>query len=221
MTTRPPEPSWVVLVPVKRSAVAKSRLTGITAGERAELARAFPADCAEAALRAAAVRQVVAITDDEEAARTLRALGAEVIPDEPDAGLNPALEHAAGHARGRYGAVPLAVLSGDLPALRPGELGTALERAGRCRRAFLPDRSGRGTTLLAAVADAPLEPRFGVDSCRAHAAGGAERIGGEGLDSVRRDVDTVADLREAVELGVGRHTREVLERHGIAERLLH
>jgi 2-phospho-L-lactate guanylyltransferase len=221
MTVRPPEPSWVVLVPVKRSDVAKSRLTGVTGAQRAELARAFPADCVAAAVRTTAVRRVVAITDDEEAARTLRRLGAEVIPDEPDAGLNPALEHAAQHVRGQHGDAALAVLSGDLPALRPQELATALARAAAFRRAFLPDLAGEGTTLLAATAGAELQPRFGVGSARAHAESGAERIDPTGLDSVRRDVDTADDLRAAMDLGVGRHTQAVLERQGLAGRLLH
>jgi 2-phospho-L-lactate/phosphoenolpyruvate guanylyltransferase len=219
--TRQPEPSWVVLVPVKRADIAKSRLTGVTDRQRAALARAFPADCTEAAISTPAVRGVVAITDDEEAARTLSDLGAEVIPDEPDAGLNPALEHAGSHVRRRYADAAVVVLSGDLPALRSNELGTALERARRFRRAFLPDRSGRGTTMLAAAPDVALDPRFGPNSCRAHADSGAQEIDRGGLDSVRHDVDTVEDLQQAVGLGVGRHTRAVLERHGIAGLRLH
>ena len=83
--------AWVVVVPVKRAGIAKSRLTGVTTEQRVELARAFPADCVAAALACAEVGAVVAVTDDEVAAEQLRGLGAQVIPDEPDAGLNPAV----------------------------------------------------------------------------------------------------------------------------------
>lgn len=208
-------PGWVVVVPVKHGDVAKSRLAGVTAEQRADLARAFPADCAEAALAADAVGHVVVVTDDPLAADTVRGLGAEVIPDEPDAGLNPALQHALAHARRRYAVHPLAVLSGDLPALRPAELSMALERAGGLQRAFLADRAGDGTTLLAAAPGVDLGPRFGVRSRLEHLSSGASEIEPAGLDTVRRDVDTWADLQDAMRLGVGRHTSVVLNRHGL------
>jgi 2-phospho-L-lactate/phosphoenolpyruvate guanylyltransferase len=212
----PTEASWVVVVPVKRADVAKTRLGGVTATQRAALARAFPADCVQAALACTRVRRVVAVTDDERAAAVLRDLGGHVIPDEPDAGLNPALEHAVTHVREQYGDTPVAVLSGDLPALRPAELSAALDRAGAHPRAFVPDRGGHGTTLLAAAAGVRLDARFGPRSRDQHAGSGARELQTEGLDSVRHDVDTSDDLREAVRLGVGAHTRRVLDELGIA-----
>jgi 2-phospho-L-lactate guanylyltransferase len=213
--TRATASAWVVLVPVKRAGIAKSRLTGITPRQRLELARAFPADCVEAALSAPAVRDVVAITDDEVAARTFAGLGARVIADEPDAGLNPALEHAADYVHRHFDDPPVAVLSGDLPALRHHEVDTALDRARGSTRAFLADCAGEGTTLLAAPSGVVLEPHFGAGSRQRHLSSGAREIDPHGLDSVRRDVDTPADLQDALLLGVGRHTRAVLERHGL------
>ncbi len=219
--TRSTESVWVVLVPVKRADIAKSRLTGVTTMQRAELARAFPADCVSAALACGRVRHVVAVTDDVAAAQTLRGLGAQVIPDEPDAGLNPALRHARDHVRDRYGDPPVAVLSGDLPALRPSELAVALDRAHGLSRAFLPDEAGEGTTLLTAAPGVDLDPRFGADSRHRHRSSGAAEIDTRGLPSVRRDVDTPDDLHDAVRLGVGRHTHAVLDRHGRATGALH
>jgi 2-phospho-L-lactate guanylyltransferase len=213
--------AWVVVVPVKRAEIAKSRLTGVTAELRVELARAFPADCVAAALACDEVRAVVAVTDDKVAAEQLRGLGAEVIPDEPDAGLNPALRHAQAFVRSAYGEVAVAVLSGDLPALRPAELGTALQRAQRLDRAHLADTAGYGTTLLTAMSGADLRPRFGVGSSKAHLSTGAHRLPEHGLERVRRDVDTREDLRAAVRLGVGAHTAAVLERHRLTLAALH
>jgi 2-phospho-L-lactate/phosphoenolpyruvate guanylyltransferase len=211
--TRPSPAAWVVVIPVKRADIAKSRLGGVTAQQRTDLARAFPADCAAAALACRRVRAVVAITDDRVATAQLQDLGARVIPDEPDAGLNPALRHAHTFVREEYGDPAVAVLSGDLPALRPAELSTALHRAEGLARAFLADFANEGTTLLTAAPAAGLHPRFGVGSSRRHLATGARRLRTEGLDSVRRDVDTAADLDHAVRLGVGRHTELVLRRH--------
>ncbi len=213
--------AWVVVVPVKRAGIAKSRLTGVTTEQRVELARAFPADCVAAALACAEVGAVVAVTDDEVAAEQLRGLGAQVIPDEPDAGLNPALRHAQAFVRSTFGDAPIAVLSGDLPALRTGELGVALQRARHLDRAHLADADGAGTTLLTATPGADLQPRFGVGSSDAHVSTGAHRLPEHGLDSLRRDVDTPADLTAAVRLGVGAHTAAVLERHRLSFAALH
>jgi 2-phospho-L-lactate/phosphoenolpyruvate guanylyltransferase len=217
--TRSTEPAWVVLIPVKRGDIAKSRLTGVTRRQRTDLARAFPADCAAAVLACERVHALVVVTDDEVAGETLRRLGAQVVPDEPDAGLNPALQHACAHARETHGPVPLAVLSGDLPALRPPELSLALDRARQFTRAFVPDQSGDGTTLLTAAAGAQLDPRFGADSRRQHLASGAHQLDARGLAGLRRDVDTPHDLQDAIGLGVGRHTRAVLVRHRLASAL--
>jgi 2-phospho-L-lactate/phosphoenolpyruvate guanylyltransferase len=213
--------TWVVVVPVKRADIAKSRLTGITDDQRMELARAFPADCIAAALACDEVRAVVAVTDDDIAAEQLRGLGAQVIPDEPDAGLNPALRHAQAFVCSTYRDAGVAVLSGDLPALRAAELGTALLHAHEHDRSYLADAAGDGTTLLTATASVELRPRFGVGSSNEHLSTGAHRLPEDGLDSVRRDVDTPEDLRAAVRLGVGRHTADVLERHRLTFAPLH
>lgn len=212
---RATERPWVAVVPVKRAGIAKSRLTGVTAQQRTELARAFPADCAEAALATPNVATVVMVTDDEPARAMLLELGAEVIPDEPDAGLNPALEYAREYVQERYGGHPVAVLSGDLPAITADELATALRRADDVPRAFLTDQAGDGTTLLTAQPGVELCPRFGTASRRQHLVTGAHELDPTGLPTVRRDVDTLDDLRAAHGLGVGRHTAAVLERHRI------
>jgi 2-phospho-L-lactate/phosphoenolpyruvate guanylyltransferase len=219
--TRSPKAAWVVVVPVKRADIAKSRLGGVTAQQRAELARAFPADCVAAAVACPVVRAVVAVTDDRVAAQRLQALGARVIPDEPDAGLNAALQHAHTYVRQAYDDPPVAVLSGDLPALRPAELSAALTRAHGLTRAFLADDEGAGTTLLTASPGVELDPRFGAGSRASHRSSGARELSPVGLDSVRRDVDTAADLDEAVRLGVGAHTRTVLSRYALSFGALH
>jgi 2-phospho-L-lactate/phosphoenolpyruvate guanylyltransferase len=58
----------------------------------------------------------------------------------------------------------------------------------------------------------PFRPRFGGESRAKHLSGGAKELLIDGVPSLRRDVDTIADLREALALGVGRHTAEVAKR---------
>ncbi|MGY1739855.1 MULTISPECIES: 2-phospho-L-lactate guanylyltransferase [unclassified Blastococcus] len=204
---------WSVVVPAKRLAVAKTRLaplTGAAAELHADLVLALLADTVTAALAAAsggtAVADVVVVTDDPRAAAVVTGLGARTVPDEPDRGLNPALAHGARAAR----TAAVAALSSDLPALRPAELAAALAAAEGTARGLVADAAGTGTTLLTARAG-DLDPRFGAGSAAAHAAGGARPLTGD-WPGLRRDVDTAADLAEAVRLGVGRHTAGVLPR---------
>jgi 2-phospho-L-lactate guanylyltransferase len=100
-------------------------------------------------------------------------------------------------------------LSADLPALRPDELTAALAACGP-GRSFVIDLPGTGTTMLAAGPGVWLDPRFGVGSALAHQASGAVPVTLTGIDSVRRDVDTAADLAQAVGLGVGPRTADLM-----------
>lgn len=196
-------PSWSVVIPAKRLAVAKTRLRPLTAllGDGHEdLVLALLADTVTAALGSELVAEVVVVTDDPAAGGLVRGLGARTVADEPDAGLNAALEHGASAAR--HPAV--AALSSDLPALRPEELTAALDAASGVPRAFVTDAQGTGTTLLTAVG-VPLRPSFGPGSAEAHRAGGATLLTGPWPGLVR-DVDTDADLRAALALGTGPRT---------------
>lgn len=207
-----PRVRWAIIVPVKRLAVAKSRLL-VAPETRAELALAMALDSVSAALACPVVTTVVAVNDDEDVSLRLRALGAVVVRDEPDAGLNSALEHGAATARAADAATAVAALSADLPALRPAELVVVLETAAGTERAVVADASGTGTTLLTAAPDAPLRPAFGTDSRAAHVAAGARDLSALAGPSLRQDVDTIADLRLAHALGCGPATTQVLARH--------
>ena len=198
--------AWSVLIPVKVLAEAKSRLASLAGPRRAELALALASDTVTAVLASDAVARVFVITDDQAAAVALAALGALVVPDEPRAGLNPALRHGARYAAARWPGDGMAALSADLPALRPEQIGQALRAAAAWRTAFVADAAGDGTTLYAARAGAAFQPAFGLASRARHAAGGAVELGLDGIGGLRRDVDTPSDLRGAAALGLGPHS---------------
>lgn len=201
---------WGVVVPVKRLDVAKSRLGAYGDAVRRELALAFALDVVAAALECPVVRRVLVVTDDPRAGAELAALGAQIAPDSPDAGLNPALSHGTDLLRAADAALGVVTVSSDLPALRAADLGAVLAGLRPGLRAFVADASGSGTTLLAAAAPAPLLPSYGPESRERHRASGAvELVGSAGL---RRDVDTPEDLREALALGVGSRTLEAAAR---------
>ncbi|GHD30052.1 2-phospho-L-lactate guanylyltransferase [Streptomyces violarus] len=198
---------WTLVVPLKPLAQAKSRLADTADdGLRPGLALAFAQDTVAAALACPAVRDVAVVTDDARAGRELAVLGAAIIPDEPGGGLNAALAHGAGIIRSARPGSPVAALNADLPALRPPELTRVLDAATEFPRAFLPDAAAIGTTLLAATSGRELLPAFGTDSRARHRASGAVELSLADVDSVRQDVDTGDDLRNALALGVGPHT---------------
>jgi 2-phospho-L-lactate guanylyltransferase len=203
-----------VIVPVKRLRMAKSRLRGaLPSAEHDMLVLAMALDTVSAALASPVVGRVAVVTSDPDAERAALEAGAEVIVDVPDAGLNPALAYAATVVRpkGATAALPgVVALAADLAALRSADLTEALRAAevagnGTPRRLFVPDAAGTGTVLLAATRGAGLEPCFGVGSAAAHTASGAIVLAGD-WPSLRRDVDTAADLAEAVVLGLGPRT---------------
>lgn len=197
------------MIPVKAPAAAKTRLAdAVSPATRAELARAFALDTLAAALAADAVDRVIVVGDDPSLAG-----GAEfLIEPEGRQGLSAAIRHGIAHARS---AAPrrAAVLLGDLPALSPGELDAALDAAARHPLAFVRDADGTGTTLATAAEGVAFEPRFGLDSAALHAAAGFVEL--EASAGLTHDVDTVDGLDEALALGVGRHTREAVERSSL------
>ena len=202
---------WCLVVPVKRLALAKTRLAAAAGPYRSELALAFALDTVGAALGCDLVRAVVAVTDEPKAARLLRQLGAEVVADRPDAGLNPALVHGAEAARAADPDCGIGALSADLPALRPAELARALRQA-TAAVSFVRDAGRDGTTLLLARPGSELEPEFGPASADRHAARGAVELLSAGFPSLRRDVDTEEDLAAALGLGLGPRSAEVVGR---------
>ncbi|MDI2129316.1 2-phospho-L-lactate guanylyltransferase [Yinghuangia seranimata] len=209
--------AWRLVVPVKPLTAAKSRLAPATGAYRGGLALAFAVDTVRAALSCRRVAGVLVVTDDPVVAEQVRAEGAETVADVQGqdgrgrpGGLNAALEHGAGLAGLWWPGAGVAALSADLPALRPEELDRVLGEAGRRPRAFLADAAGVGTTLLAAWPGTVLAPAFEGASRARHRRSGAHELVLDDVDSVRRDVDTGADLARAVELGVGPRTAALL-----------
>lgn len=200
---------WTVLIPAKSLPAAKSRLAprAADAASHARLVDAIRADTVSAARAAPGVARVVLVVD-RPGVRVPD--GAQVLVQRRE-GLNAALADAAADAAAQWPSDGVAALLGDLPALRPTELGAALLAAAGVDAAFVPDADGVGTTLLTAAPGRLLEPQFGTGSAARHARGAQPITAGPGL---RRDVDTAADLQAAVDLGLGPETRRELAADG-------
>lgn len=181
----------VLLVPQKDLDRAKSRMF-LAPARRRELAVGM----LRRTLRAAATARfaaVVVVLDNPADASVVADL--DVIPFHSGAaGLNPSLVAAADVARAAWGDVPLTVMPSDLPLATPALLDRSLRWASRYERAFIPDRSSCGTTMLFAGPRADLSPAYGLHSADAHERQGARRILRGDLDLLRQDCDDLADL---------------------------
>ncbi|HVF04604.1 MAG TPA: 2-phospho-L-lactate guanylyltransferase [Frankiaceae bacterium] len=202
---------WVVVVPVKELPVAKTRL-GLPDDLRMDVALAMACDVVAGAVACPAVAGVLVVTNDLRAAAALEPLGARVVADSADAGLNPALVDGARYARALWPRDGVASVSSDLPCLRPAELADALRAAAAYERAVLPDARGDGTTVLTAHPGAELEPRYGGSSRSAHIVAGAVQLPMGAWPSLELDVDTRADLAAALALGAGEATTRLAPR---------
>jgi 2-phospho-L-lactate guanylyltransferase len=205
---------WWVVVPVKSGARAKSRLA-VDRVLRARLARAFTADTVSALLGSARVAGVVAVlglVEDPGDGAALRARGVRIVEEPPSTAgdLNAALRAGIAAVHADHVDAPVALVLGDLPALRPQSVDNALDIALKAAGSvFVADASGQGTTLLARAGRAP-QPLFGAGSAAAHRADGAIEISALVPDDLRCDVDTADDLDAVLNLGVGPATRAAL-----------
>ena len=199
---------WRVVVPIKGTSEAKSRLSflpelGLGEHGRAILAHAFACDTL-AAVDAVVPHTHVFIVTDPAAFENYSDFG--ICVADPGAGLNPAIAAGISAARADDATSAVAVLTGDLAALTPRAVSEALDASARVPLGLVADSTGTGTTMITAAAGMPLTPRFGVGSAQTHRDGGQADLE-LGHDSVLRlDIDSRADLREAYRRGVGEHT---------------
>ena len=206
-----------LVIPVRGGDRGKSRL-GLEPPRRSALAAAFALDTVAAARAAARVGEIVvvgALAEPVEGVRVVADPG-EGLLAAVRAGLAalPASTAQAGadaDAGAGAGPAPTAVLLGDLPALRPVELDDALAAAALHDRAFVPDAEGSGTSLIVARAGVPHFPAFGPDSAARHRAAGYVELSLPASSGLRRDVDTLDQLRAAASLALGPRTRTLLD----------
>jgi 2-phospho-L-lactate guanylyltransferase len=120
--------------------------------------------------------------------------------------LNGTLHQSAAEAHRRWPELVPVAITADLPALRPEDLDEALGEVAPGVAAYVADADGVGTTLYTAAHE-EFAPRFGPGSALAHQATGARPLTAP-VPRLRRDVDDLADLDDALALGVGPRTTE-------------
>ena len=196
---------------------AKTRLAG-GADDRAELVLAMLTDVLAVVVDAGLIPLVV--TPDPRITAAAHNSGA-FTADEPDHAARPGGGLNAAFTHGQHTLVAqnpqvrsVVLLQADLPAITATQLRAVIARHAEStdpahRQSFVTDSAGTGTAALLRPVEITSAPHFGANSADAHRTSGA-------LDTValtpastdlwaglRRDVDTLADLAKAAEIGVG------------------
>lgn len=180
---------WLVVVPVRRFAAAKTRLV---VPDRADVARAVALDTLQVLTSVPAVRRVLVVTDDP-GERSWP--GAVRVVRQARRGLGAAITEGIAAARLLDPHAPVAVVLGDLPRITPIAVTAVLAAAVRVPVGVVRDAAGTGTTTVTIAPGVRFASAFGPDSAARHRALGAvELTTGAAL---RHDLDTAADLATA------------------------
>lgn len=192
---RPADDGLIIVLPAKHLSHAKSRMA-IPDGARAKLAMDLLAHAVTVTTSTPLVRAVVVVTPDERIADAVRRRGVEVVLERAATGLNQALVLGRAHARLFAPRSSVGLLVADLPGLASADLEAVHAEFLRLGHlvAHVPDRAGTGTTMVLHTAGTDPTPLFGPHSARRHRQAGFPAVGAT-LTGLRRDVDTVADLR--------------------------
>lgn len=214
-------PGITAVVPVKRLDRALGRLAGAVHDEgRRALQIAMLTDVLAATAAARAVSRTLVVTDDPEVAALALAAGAEVIAESrPSAGMNGAVEEGLTTAA-RAGAAAALVVMADLPLVTSAALDRLVAEAGQGEGVTIAtSRDHTGTNAMLLRPPTLLRPALGLGSRQRHLAQASRRgVPSQTVElpELALDLDTDADLAEALCAGPAPSTRAVCERLGIA-----
>lgn len=206
MIGRPATPCFPVtaVVPVKSLGQAKSRLA-LPTEHRQALALAFALDTVAALTGSPWVAGVLVVTTDPVVAQFIRRPRVEVVAEDA-VGLGAAVAAGVRAAVARRPGAGVAVVPADQPCLRPDVVTRVITltatRTQPGQGAFVPDRSGVGTTWVIHPPGLTPVSAFGPGSAARHRALGLHPLH-HAPAGARHDVDTLDDLADAVTLGAG------------------
>lgn len=217
----------VALVPFRGLSKGKLRLDPSFGESRLALAEAMLKDTLQALLSCMGIAEVFLVSDDPDAARIAKDLGAHAIAEPVGAvGLNAVMQ-ACSAGLGVYQAHLLCVL-GDLPLLQTKELDQLLLQHNKLlgppsvavsakAMSIVPDRHGQGSNMILCSPPGCLRFHYGLGSLEKHLAfAQTKRIQSQvvELEGAGHDFDVAADVREARQhplLKSAKHTSAFLQ----------
>ena len=205
---------WAV-VPLKSAQHANSRLSSVlTSTERQRLFEAMLLDVLSALGDTNQLGGILAVTDCPVARRHLRRVGARLLDDPDEAGLNAAVAQAV-YVLEKQGVEGFLTIPGDTPAVTAVEIDRVASLINESRGlALVPARDGRGTNCLAMSLPSMVPPLFGPDSVEAHIAAARRqniKVQLLSLPGFGFDVDTPDDLLRVNEFSQASKTNMYLD----------
>ena len=184
-----------VIVPVKNLEDSKTSFSEIlTDEERTELTLAMLEDVLNSVRLVKGVRGTV-LTPDEKVKRFVEDLGFEVI-EEPDLGLNRALEIAIGRSIDD-GFREVLILPSDVPMVRPDDVQGILERVSGERCVVITPSEEKGTNALLLRPPDVIDLQYGGKSFPEHVREARSRDVEPKVyrsESLKRDIDEPSHL---------------------------
>ncbi|MFX4270977.1 2-phospho-L-lactate guanylyltransferase [Propionibacteriaceae bacterium Y1685] len=204
-----------LVVPLKALSAAKSRFVAAAPALRQRLAWSMFCDTVTAC--APVADQLIVVSDVRGVAAGLHRLGIEalVLPDPGT--LNDAFVRGAAATDG---ATLVGAVMSDLPALSSPQLAEIVAGAGGVEHSFVSDADGTGTTML--FSTTTLDPQFNDhrhdsgSAARHREAGAVDLAAAAAADwtGARQDVDDPASLASAAAVGLGPHSRRLVDDKG-------
>jgi FO synthase len=188
---------WAV-VPVKRLAQAKQRLSAALGEAREEFAYALACRTLDVLCGAELLAGIIVVTPDPRVAAAARCRGALVVND-ADSSLNHACVLGL-NAAARQAASVAVLLPSDLATLTAQALARLIEEYARLRAhqpsaiALVRCKEGTGTNLVVLEPGASFQPSFGPDSFSRHVREAGPHAHELCEPTVSFDIDTLGDL---------------------------
>jgi 2-phospho-L-lactate guanylyltransferase len=167
-------------------------------------------DTVAALLSCPRVIELLIVTHDDAVRTDFEPWGCTIVDDRAAGDLNAAIKIGAA----RRPVAPCIVVLGDLPTLTPTDVAMVLNRCEGPPH-FVSDARGTGTTMWLTT-QGTVHTHFGERSRSRHIESGARemrpRVDDDPLAWARlhRDVDDVVDLVDALRLGAGAFTSELI-----------
>jgi 2-phospho-L-lactate guanylyltransferase len=211
-----------LLIPVKDSATAKTRLAGLLSREeRVRLAWAMFEDVSRAVSATTRPDLVVLVSSFERAIEYARSLGWEVLVERSQQSESASVDWAS-RVLAERGFDTVMRLPADLPLIQARDVDELISIELRAPAAVLvPSREGTGTNAIIRMPPDLFPSRFGPNSLRLHKREAA-RVGVVCLvvnnERIALDIDEPSDLKLLLQLGVSTKTYSTVKSLAIEER---
>ena len=200
--------TWTAIIPIRSFTEGKTRLT-VPRADNPSLIQAFADDVIHACSTCPEISRTVVVSPDPQVLALAQDRGCGILEEPGATGINEAITLARTNIQG-----PVIAVLGDTPCITGEILTMVLDEAHDKSTSFVADAAGVGSTMWCVQPPSSATSHFGHHSRAEHRAHGAVELGTSKASPdwarARRDVDTDIDLWDAIRLGLGPASSELL-----------